>query len=121
MHGLTFDHGVVYASTGKNSTVVTLNSTTGEKIWESQILGPNQIGYSVGTPPIIWKNYVVVGSAGGDYPPYPGVVQGNITALNKTSGDIIWNLRTTTGEWVTSKHVPPNGGGASWSGGAFDS
>ena len=42
---------------------------------------------------MIWKNYVVVGSSGGDYPPYPGIVQGNITALNKTSGDIIWNLR----------------------------
>ena len=120
MHGLTFDHGAVYAGSGKNATVVALNSTTGEKIWESQILGPNQIGYSVGSPPMIWKNYVVVGSAGGDYPPYPGIVQGNITALNKTSGDIIWNLRTTTGEWVTSKHVPPNGGGTTWSGGAFD-
>ena len=69
---------------------------------------------------MIWKNYVVVGSSGGDYPPYPGVVQGNITALNKTNGEIIWNLRTTTGEWVTSKHVPPNGGGTAWSGGAFD-
>ncbi len=120
MHGLTFDHGSIFAGTGRNATIVALNSTTGKKIWESQILGPNQIGYGVATPPMIWKNYVVVGSSGGDYPPYPGIVQGNITALNKTNGEIIWNLRTTTGEWVTSKHVPPNGGGTAWSGGAFD-
>ena len=28
MHGLTFDHGAVFAGTGRNATVVALNSTT---------------------------------------------------------------------------------------------
>lgn len=120
IHGLTFDNGVVYAGTGKNATVLALNATNGKKIWQSQILGPNQIGYSVSTPPIVWKNFVVVGSAGGDYPPYPGVIQGNITALDKNNGNILWNLRTTTGDWVTSKNVPPNGGATAWTGGSFD-
>jgi outer membrane protein assembly factor BamB len=52
------------------------------------------------TTPDVWNDYVVVGSAGGDFPPYPCVVQGNITALNRTNGEIIWNLRTTTGQWA---------------------
>jgi alcohol dehydrogenase (cytochrome c) len=120
MHGLTYDQNVLFVGSGKNATVLAINATDGKKIWESPTLGPKTLGYGVATPPVVWKDYVVVGSAGGDLPPYPGVIQGNITALNRTNGEIIWNLRTTTGQWVTSKNVPPNGGATAWTGGAFD-
>jgi alcohol dehydrogenase (cytochrome c) len=120
MHGLTYDQNVLFVGSGKNATVLAINATDGKKLWESPTLGPKTLGYGVATPPVVWKDYVVVGSAGGDYPPFPGVVQGNITALNRTNGEIIWNLRTTTGQWVTSKNVPPNGGATAWTGGAFD-
>lgn len=44
-------------------------------------------------------------------PPGLGLVKGNITALNSTdNGKIIWNLQTTTGEWVKPGKTPPNGG-----------
>lgn len=62
----------------------------------------------------------MVGSAGGDLPPHAGVVQGNITALNRTNGEILWNLKTTAGDWVSPERVPPNGGGTVWGGQAFD-
>ena len=120
MHGLTYDQNVLFVGSGRNATVLAINATDGKKIWESHTLGPKSLGYGVATPPVVWKNYVIVGSAGGDYPPYPGAVQGNITALNRTNGEVIWNLRTTTGQWVTSKNVPPNGGATAWTGGAFD-
>jgi alcohol dehydrogenase (cytochrome c) len=59
----------------------------------------SKAGYGVATPPIVWKDYVVVGSAGGGFPHdqswQKGAIQGNITALNRTNGDIIWNFRTT--------------------------
>ncbi|HYA83418.1 MAG TPA: PQQ-binding-like beta-propeller repeat protein, partial [Candidatus Bathyarchaeia archaeon] len=123
-HGLTYDHGVLFSGTGYNSTVIAVNATNGEIIWQSQVLGPSKAGYGVATPPIVWKDYVVVGSAGGDFPHdqswQKGVVQGNITALNRTNGDIIWNFRTTTGEWVSPGKSPPNGGATAWSGGSFD-
>ena len=119
-HGLTYDHGVLFSGTGYNSTVIAVNATNGGIIWQSPILGPSKAGYGVATPPIVWKDYVVVGSAGGDLPPEKGVVQGNITALNRTNGDIIWNFRTTTGEWVSAGKSPPNGGATAWSGGSFD-
>ena len=119
-HGLTYDHGVLFSGTGYNSTVIALNATNGGIIWQSPILGPSKAGYGVTTSPIVWKDYVVVGSAGGDLPPEKGVVQGNITALNRTNGDIIWNFRTTTGEWVSAGKSPPNGGATAWSGGSFD-
>lgn len=120
MHGLTYDHGILFSGTGYNSTVVAINSTNGDIIWQSPVLGPSKEGYSVATPPIVWKDYVVVGSAGGDLPPGKGVIQGNITAVNRTNGQVIWNFRTTTGEWVSEGKSPPNGGATAWSGGSFD-
>ncbi len=123
-HGLTYDHGVLFSGTGYNSTVIAVNATDGGIIWQSPVLGPSKAGYGVATPPIIWKDYVVVGSAGGDFPHdlswQKGVVRGNITAVNRTNGDIIWNFRTTTGEWVSPAKSPPNGGATAWSGGSFD-
>ncbi|MGC2571026.1 MAG: PQQ-binding-like beta-propeller repeat protein [Candidatus Nitrosopolaris sp.] len=123
-HGLTYDHGVLFSGTGYNSTVIAVNATNGVIIWQSPVLGPSKAGYGVATPPIVWKDYVVVGSAGGDFPHdqswQKGAVQGNITALNRTNGDIIWNFRTTSGEWVNPGKSPPNGGATAWSGGSFD-
>ena len=111
---------MLFSGTGYNSTVIAVNARNGGIIW-SPVLGPSKAGYGVATPPIVWKDYVVVGSAGGgDFPPEKGVVQGNITALNRTNGDIIWNFRTTTGEWVSAGKSPPNGGATAWSGGSFD-
>ncbi len=72
-------------------------------------------------PPIVWKGYVIAGSGGSGLPPGPGLVKGNITALNSTNGKIIWNLQTTTGEWVEPGKTPPNGGATAWSGGSLDS
>ena len=119
-HGLTYDHGVLFSGTGYNSTVIAVNVTNEGIIWQSPVLGPSKVGYGVATPPIVWKDYVVIGSAGGDLPPGKGAVQGNVTALNRTNGNIIWNFRTTTGEWVSPGRSPPNGGATAWSGGSFD-
>lgn len=120
MHGMTFDNGVLFTGTGSRGTVLAVNATNGEKIWESPVLGPTNAGYGIPTAPIVWHDVVVVGSAGGDVPPNPGHVQGNITALDRTSGKVLWNFRTTTGEWVGPGKVPPNGGATTWTGGAFD-
>lgn len=120
MHGLTYDHDILFSGTGYNATTVAISAINGRILWQSPILGPSQEGYNVNTPPIVWKNYVIVGSAGGDMPPGKGVVQGNITALNRTNGRLIWNFQTTTGQWVHHSKSPPNGGATAWSGGSLD-
>jgi outer membrane protein assembly factor BamB len=120
MHGLTYDHGILFSGTGYNATTVAINATNGAIIWQSPVLGPFKEGYNINTPPIVWKDYVIVGSAGGDLPPGKGVVRGNITALNRTTGEVIWNFPTTTGEWVSAGKNPPNGGATAWSGGSLD-
>jgi alcohol dehydrogenase (cytochrome c) len=120
MHGMTFNNGILFTGTGSKGTVLAVNATSGEKVWESSVLGPTKAGYGVIAAPIVWHNIVVVGSAGGDFPPNLGEVQGNITALDRTSGKVVWNFKTTTGEWVGPGKVPPNGGATTWTGGVFD-
>jgi alcohol dehydrogenase (cytochrome c) len=118
--GLSYDNGLIFSSTASNGTVVALNATDGSRKWESQTLGDTAMGYSIDSFPIVWNDYVVAGSGGSGLPPGPGMVKGNVTALNRTDGSVIWNLATTTGEWVKKGKTPPNGGATAWSGGSFD-
>jgi alcohol dehydrogenase (cytochrome c) len=118
--GLVFDHGMLFASTASNATIIAINSTDGKVIWESEALGNPKVGYSIDSHPIVWKDYVIAGSGGSGLPPGLGLVKGNITALNRTNGKIIWNLHTTTGDWVKPGKTPPNGGATAWSGGSLD-
>lgn len=120
--GLTYNKGIVFAPTGYNATVVAVNATDGKIIWQSPSLGNPKIGYNIPSVPIVWKDYVVVGSAaGGDIDNGVGLIQGNITALNINNGKIIWNLPTTSGEWVKQdKAFPYNGDASAWSDGSLD-
>jgi alcohol dehydrogenase (cytochrome c) len=120
--GLTFNSGIVFASTGYNATVVAVNATDGKIVWQSPLLGNPKSGYNIPSVPIVWKDFVVVGSAaGGDVANGVGYVQGNITALNATDGKIKWNRQTTSGEWVKHGKAPPfNGDASAWSDGALD-
>jgi alcohol dehydrogenase (cytochrome c) len=122
MHGMTYDQGVLFAPSGHNATVVAINATNGKIIWRSAPLGLGRLDYSVGTPPVVWKDYVIVGSAnsGGLQTINDTRVLGNITAINRTNGEILWNLRTAVGDWVSPAKSPPNGGATAWSGGSLD-
>ena len=118
--GLSYDNGLIFSSTATKGTVVAINSTDGSKEWESETLGNISMGYSIDSFPIVWNDYVIAGSGGSGLPPGLGLVKGNVTALNRTDGSILWNLETTTGEWVEKGKTPPNGGATAWSGGSFD-
>ncbi len=118
--GLAYSNGTVFASTASNSTIVSINSTDGKIIWRSQELGDPNLGYSVDAPPLVWRDYVIAGSGGSGLSPGTGIVKGNITAINITNGNVIWNFNTTAGEWVEPRKSPPNGGATAWSGGSID-
>ena len=118
--GLSLDKKMIFSSSSTNSTIVAINSSDGNRIWVSKHLGNSTLGYSIDSAPIVWHDYVIAGSGGSGLPPGLGYVKGNITALNKTNGNIIWNLDTTTGDWVKKGKTPPNGGATAWSGGSLD-
>jgi len=118
--GLAYDSGIIFASTATNATIIAVDSSDGKKLWESELLGDPKVGYSIDASPLVWGDYVIAGSGGSGLPPGSGLVKGNVTALNRTSGEIIWNFETTTGEWVELGKTPPNGGATAWSGGSLD-
>jgi alcohol dehydrogenase (cytochrome c) len=118
-HGMTYDKGVIFAGTGGNATVVAINATDGKLIWQSIPVGDPKMGYGTVAAPTVWKDIVIVGQALGDNPPFPAV-QGKLTAFNRTNGEKLWNLTTTTGSWVEGKNATINGGANPWSGGSLD-
>jgi outer membrane protein assembly factor BamB len=65
---LTFDKGIVFAATAYNASVIAINATDGRIIWQSQELGDPKTGYNIPSQPVVWKDYVIVGSAGGTGP-----------------------------------------------------
>jgi alcohol dehydrogenase (cytochrome c) len=119
-HGITYDHGVIFAPTGANGTIVALNATDGDLIWQSASIGDPRLGYRLPMPPIVWKDYVIAGSALGDEPPFSPAAKGSITAFNRTNGEKIWNISTVTGAWIEGEKAKVNGGGTVWSGGSLD-
>jgi outer membrane protein assembly factor BamB len=44
-HGMTYDHGVLFAPTGANGTIVALNATDGNLLWQSAAIGNPVLGY----------------------------------------------------------------------------
>jgi alcohol dehydrogenase (cytochrome c) len=119
-HGLAYENGVIYAPTGNLATVVALDANTGKKIWESDPIGPigkNALLQTV-APPLLWKNYIIEGSAGGDVPPPGTPAKGTIVALDKQTGKKVWQIYTAVGAWVNNSNLTT--GADPWSGGAVD-
>jgi alcohol dehydrogenase (cytochrome c) len=119
-HGLAYDNGIIYAPTGPAATIVALNAENGSMIWESPVLMPSSAAYVVNAPPLIWKDYIIVGSALDDAPSFEFPAKGMVTAIDKNTGKLLWQINTTIGDWVEGNNASINGGAATWSGGSID-
>jgi alcohol dehydrogenase (cytochrome c) len=116
---MTYSDGVLYAPTGPHKTVVALNAANGSLLWESPVIA-NGTAFRVSSPPMIWNDYVIVGSALGDDPPFTVPAHGSVTALDITNGSIVWQNSTAVGPWVEGANATKQGGATTWSGGAID-
>ena len=120
-HGIAYDNGAIYAPTGPNGTVVALNADNGTKIWESPALQPLGGSFVLTSPPLVWKDYLILGSAFGDVVLEGSpATKGTVTALDKKTGNITWQINTTVGDWVEGENATVNGGATVWTGGAID-
>jgi alcohol dehydrogenase (cytochrome c) len=100
--------------------LIALDSKTGNVVWDSIVEEPKN-GYSVTLAPLVVKNKVIVGVAGGDF-----ASRGFIDAYDAESGARAWRFYTVPGAGEKGSETWPNsdvakrGGGAVWTTGAYD-
>ncbi|HZD42878.1 MAG TPA: PQQ-binding-like beta-propeller repeat protein, partial [Methanomicrobiales archaeon] len=119
-HGMFYENGTIYAPMGPAKTYVALDASTGDLKWESPTINAITQGFRESMMPLVWKDYVVIGSALGDEPPFQPGPTGVLAALNKSTGEIVWQKSTVTGAWVAGNNSTVNGGATCPWGGSID-
>ena len=116
--GVAYANGKVFV-TRLDAKMVALDANTGKELWTVTVVDYKQ-GHAITSPPVVYKNLVVTGYAGGEYG-----VRGAVQAYNQNTGDLVWKTYTipATGEpgndtwkgdsWKT-------GGGSTWYVGSYD-
>jgi PQQ-dependent dehydrogenase (methanol/ethanol family) len=103
-----------------NAHLLALNRTTGKPVWE--VVMPDELQkYGATVAPLIVKDLVVAGVAGGDWG-----IRGFIAAYKAETGERVWRLWTVPAKgepgietWKGSE--PKVGGGGTWLTGSYDS
>ena len=99
--------------------LVALDAKTGAVVFTKQIVDPTG-GYSLTHAPLVLKDKLIVGSAGGEYG-----IRGFIAALDPSNGDEIWRFNTIPGPGepgheTWSGDSWKRGGGSIWLTGSYD-
>ncbi len=106
-----------------NARLIALHRVTGQLLWESDILeGTNRKNYGSTSAPLIVRDLVVAGMAGGD-----SALRGYLDAYKIGTGERVWRFWTVPkpGEplsetWIGSALAEHGGGGGTWMTGTYD-
>jgi PQQ-dependent dehydrogenase (methanol/ethanol family) len=102
-----------------DAALVALDARTGLPVWETQV-ADTMDGYSLTSPPLVVKDKVILGVAGGEF-----ATRGFVDAYDAATGTRLWRFNTIPGpgefgndtwkgdSWKT-------GGGATWLTGTYD-
>jgi PQQ-dependent dehydrogenase (methanol/ethanol family) len=102
-----------------DAKLVALDANTGKELWVATVADYKK-GHAITSPPVVYKNLVVTGIAGGEYG-----IRGFVQAYDQTTGKSVWKTYTIpgTGEpgndtwkgdsWKT-------GAGSTWYVGSYD-
>ncbi len=113
IHGDTLFMGTIDAH------LVALDAKNGRVVWNIEVADP-KLGYSITEAPLVVKDKVILGPAGGEYG-----ISGFIAAYNVATGKLMWKFNTIPGPgqpghdtWAGDswKH----GSAGSWVTGSFD-
>jgi alcohol dehydrogenase (cytochrome c) len=85
-----------------DANLIAIDARTGKELWKTQGADPKQ-GYAFTHAPLVVKDKVIVGTAGGEYG-----VRGFIAAWDANSGKEVWRFNTVPG--------PGEPGNETWSG-----
>ncbi|WP_329059218.1 PQQ-dependent dehydrogenase, methanol/ethanol family [Amycolatopsis sp. NBC_01480] len=118
--GCAVANGKVYMVT-QNAQLVALDATTGRKVWQKTI-GDVRAGESASIAPLVIKDTLITGSAGGEYG-----VRGHIDCWDLETGEQRWRTYTVPkpGEpgsetWPADGEAWQRGGANHWVTGTFD-
>lgn len=96
-----------------------LDASTGRVVWEKKIVD-NAYGYSLTMAPLVVKDKIIIGPAGGEYG-----IRGFIDAYDAETGERAWRFNTIPGPGEPGHETWENdawktGGGSAWVTGSFD-
>ncbi len=101
--------------------LIAIDAKTGKPIWDVTISKP-ELGYSFTMAPLVVKDKVIMGPAGGEYG-----IRGFIAAFDAKTGKEVWRFNTVPGPgepghdtWTDGKGAWEHGGGSIWVTGSYD-
>ena len=102
-----------------DAQLVAIDARSGRPLWKKQV-ADHQAGYSLTLSPLIVRNRVLVGTAGGEYG-----IQGFVAAYDPATGGEIWRFNTIPspgepGHESWESDAWKSGGGSSWLTGSYD-
>ncbi len=90
-----------------DAELIAIDRVTGQPIWSTQVADPS-LGYAMTLAPLIIKDQVVVGVAGGEFG-----IRGFISAFDAATGEETWRFYTIPGPGEPG-HETWEGGGDAW-------
>ena len=102
-----------------DARLVALDMETGQVEWETQVIDWQQ-GYSITGAPLVVKDMVLTGVAGGEFG-----IRGFVKAFDARSGGLRWTAYTIPGPGEPGNETWPgetwkHGGGPTWTTGVYD-
>jgi len=90
------NRGVAYANgrifvTRLDAKMVALDANTGKPQWTVTVVDYKK-GHAISSPPVVYKDLVVTGFAGGEYG-----VRGAVQAYKQSTGELVWKTYTIPG------------------------
>ena len=119
-HGVAVAGGSVFVGT-YDDYLVALDRKTGREEWKVAVNDSKQCGCAINGAPLIAKDKVIVGEAGGD-----GALRGYLSAFDIRTGRLAWRFFTIPGPGEKGNDTWKGdswkfGGGAPWMTGSYDS
>jgi len=110
--GVAVGYGKVYVVT-LDDRLIALDATNGHVLWNKAVADP-RVGYSETMAPQIYKNEIVVGSAGGEW-----AIRGFVAAYDANTGAQKWRWNATDPKSFSGDSWK-RGGGMTWTTPAID-
>jgi len=116
--GVAYANGKVFV-TRLDAKMVALDANTGKELWSVTVVD-YKVGHAITSPPVVYKNLVVTGYAGGEYG-----VRGAVQAYNQNTGELVWKTYTIPaagepGNDTWKGDAWKTGGGSTWYVGSYD-